>query len=493
MSLHAIDPQPAPAGGESGPAGGALGAVADLHRRARLENFPVASRLVDSAARQHLMALYGYARLVDEAGDAGFGDRDRLLDGIAAQVATLFAGGTPEDPVIAALAPTVAAANLPAEPFHALIEANRRDQSVVRYEFFDDLLGYCDLSANPVGELVLRLFGALSPETKAWSDRICTGLQLVEHWQDIAEDMEAGRVYLPQEDLRRFGVFEFELAGHEASEPFRRMMAFEVARSRGMLEEGLPLIAALTGEARLAVAAYLAGGLAALDALEAAGYDVLAARPRASVPQRAAETLRVLSRAQNPTPATAGRVMAPPTEPVAAAYSRCLEIARTEARNFFFGIRLLPADRRQALAAVYALARRIDDIGDSTLPAGEKLARLQAVRGQVDALAAGAEPPGDDPVLCALADAATRLPIPLPAFGELIDGVETDVVPTAFESYADLLVYCRRVAGSVGRLSLGTFDTDDRPRAEILADDLGIALQLTNILRDVAEDLATGR
>ncbi|MGH2716985.1 MAG: squalene synthase HpnC, partial [Actinomycetota bacterium] len=295
MSLHVIDPRPRAAGNAPGSPSGpraALGVVDELRQRAKLENFPVASRFLDSEVRQHLMALYGYARLVDEAGDAGFGDRERLLDGIAEQLGMLFDGRAPDDPVIAALAPTVAAAGLPREPFLALIEANRRDQRIVRYETFEDLIGYCELSANPVGELVLRLFHSLTPQTKEWSDRICSGLQLVEHWQDIAEDMEAGRVYVPQEDLRRFGVFEFELEGDEASEPFRKMMAFEVARARSMLEEGLPLIGELTGEARLAVAAYLAGGLAALDALEAAHYDVLGARPKASVPARAAETLK---------------------------------------------------------------------------------------------------------------------------------------------------------------------------------------------------------
>ncbi len=499
MTLHVVDPRPASAAGDPGAVAGAraaLGMPADLSRRARLENFPVASRFLDSGMRQHLLALYGYARLVDQAGDAAFGDRDQLLDGIAAQLAKLFDGGTPDDPVIAALGPTVAEANLPPEPFLALIEANRRDQRIVRYESFDELLGYCQLSANPVGELVLRLFGALTPETKDWSDRICSGLQLAEHWQDVAEDYRAGRIYLPQEDLRRFGVFEFELDSDEASEPFRRMMAFEVARARTMLEGGLPLIAELTGEARLAVAAYLAGGLAALDALEEAGFDVLGARPRASVPKRATETLRVLARAQAPPPATAGRMVEAPTDPVLAAYDHCLEITRTEARNFFFGIRLLPPDRKRALAAVYALARRIDDIGDSTLPPEEKMAGLEKVRDQVAVLLAGHPgngTTGDDPVLDALADAATRLPIPLAAFGELIDGVESDVVPSAFESYADLLVYCRRAAGSIGRLALGTFDAADRARAETLADDLGIALQMTNILRDIVEDFANGR
>jgi phytoene synthase len=175
-----------------------------------------------------------------------------------------------------------------------------------------------------------------------------------------------------------------------------------------------------------------------------------------------------------------------------AAYRRCEEITWNAARNFAYGIRLLPPAKRQALAAVYAFARRIDDIGDGPLPASDKLAALGQVRASLCALAAG-RPDGSDPVLVALADAAGRFAIPLAAFGELIEGCEADVRGTSYRTFDDLLHYCRCVAGSVGRLSLGVFGTSD-PRAAVpLADSLGVALQLTNILRDIAEDYAHGR
>ena len=190
---------------------------------------------------------------------------------------------------------------------------------------------------------------------------------------------------------------------------------------------------------------------------------------------------------------------------VAVAYEHCEQVTRTEARNFSYGIRLLPPDKRRALSAVYAFARRIDDIGDGTLPAPEKLARLEDTRAALGTLTGGPDagapdagaPDGSgregDPVLVALGDAASRFPIPLHAFGELIDGCAADVRGTSYQTFDDLLYYCRCVAGSIGRLSLGVFGAADQRQAEPLADALGVALQLTNILRDIREDHGNGR
>jgi phytoene synthase len=175
-----------------------------------------------------------------------------------------------------------------------------------------------------------------------------------------------------------------------------------------------------------------------------------------------------------------------------AAYRRCEEITWSEARNFSYGIRLLPPPKRQALAAVYAFARRIDDIGDGDMPAPDKLTALAGARATVTALTSG-QPDESDPVQVALADSAARYPIPLAAFGELIDGCEADVRGTSYRTFDDLLHYCRCVAGSIGRLSLGVFGTRDADAAVPLADSLGVALQLTNILRDIAEDYRNGR
>jgi phytoene synthase len=176
---------------------------------------------------------------------------------------------------------------------------------------------------------------------------------------------------------------------------------------------------------------------------------------------------------------------------VAEAYATCVDITRREAGNFYYGIRLLPAEKRAALCAVYALARRIDDIGDGDLPAEEKVAGLAGVRASVRALAAGDD--GGDPVLAAVGDAAARHPIPLEAFEEIVDGAEADVTGRRYATFDELVWYCRCVAGSVGRLCLGVFGSTDGTRAPALADSLGIGLQQTNILRDVREDLLTGR
>ncbi len=170
------------------------------------------------------------------------------------------------------------------------------------------------------------------------------------------------------------------------------------------------------------------------------------------------------------------------------AYAVCEEITRTEARNFSYGIRLLPGSKRRALSAVYALSRRIDDIGDEPGETSAKRSQLAEVRAQVGDLDAQT-----DPVLVAVADAARRFPLPLQAFVELVDGVEADVVGTAYDTFEELVGYCRLVAGTVGRLCLGVYGAADLARASVLADDLGVALQQTNVLRDVREDLLGGR
>jgi 15-cis-phytoene synthase len=173
------------------------------------------------------------------------------------------------------------------------------------------------------------------------------------------------------------------------------------------------------------------------------------------------------------------------------AYRECERITWSQARNFAYGIRLLPPAKRRALAVTYAFARRIDDIGDGTLPAEQKIAALEAARGQILDLS---QPPADDPVLLALADVERNFPVPMAAFGELIDGCVADVRGTSYQTVDDLLYYCRCVAGSIGRLSLGIFGTShDGAAAAELADSLGVALQLTNILRDIREDHQNGR
>jgi squalene synthase HpnC len=264
--------------------------------RAATENFPVASRLLPTRLRTHLLAISGFARLVDELGDEVSGDRLEALDWLSAELDRAFAD-TATHPLLRALAPTIAACELPREPFERLIEANRVDQRVHSYETWAQLLGYCHLSADPVGELVLYVFGAASAERIARSNAVCTALQLTEHWQDIREDLSHGRVYLPLEDLARQGCTIEDLAAPQVGERLRRVLALEAARTAELFREGDRLVASLHGWPRLAVAGYAGGGRAALEAIALAGYEVLALSPRPTPRRRLGAIVRVLIRA----------------------------------------------------------------------------------------------------------------------------------------------------------------------------------------------------
>ncbi|HEY5344696.1 MAG TPA: squalene synthase HpnC [Solirubrobacteraceae bacterium] len=254
---------------------------AEVMAQAGSENFPVASRLLPRRQRRHLLAIYGFARLVDEIGDESSGDREAALRWIAEDLDRAYLGQA-RHPLLVTLASTVRACGLPREPFERLIEANRRDQRVARYATWSELLGYCELSANPVGELVLGVFGLADAERVGLSDAVCTALQVVEHLQDVAEDLACGRIYLPGEDRERFGVSEAALAAPHASAAVRALIAHEAHRAALLLDTGQALVNTLRGRPRLAVAAFVAGGRAALGAIAAAGYDVLAGPPRAS-------------------------------------------------------------------------------------------------------------------------------------------------------------------------------------------------------------------
>jgi phytoene synthase len=244
----------------------------------------------------------------------------------------------------------------------------------------------------------------------------------------------------------------------------------------------------LRGRAALAVALFVAGGRAALAAIEQADYDVLSAQPRPGRGLRAkmlVETLRGAGiRVGNPA-RSRSRSRSRIRTPLDDAYRHCEAITRTRAGNFYYGIRLLPAEKRLAMCAVYAFAREVDDIGDGPEPPERKREQLAALR-------AGLAGQGASPVVVATADAERRFGLPHDALEDLVAGVEMDVRGERYETFEELLLYCRRVAGTIGRLCLAIFGSAD-PRAPALAEDLGVALQLTNILRDVREDLGLGR
>jgi squalene synthase HpnC len=272
---------------------------ATLHK-ATAENFPVAPRFLPRAWRDDLLAVYGYARLVDDIGDGDLApggadalllgldaeraeDRGALLDALAADLDRVFADcRVPRHPLLRALLPTVRRAGLTPEPFRDLLEANRMDQRVHRYADAGALLRYCELSANPVGRLVLAITGTTTPERVRRSDAICTALQIIEHLQDTAEDLARGRIYLPATELARFRVSEEDLAAPSANASVRALVAAQAAWARRLLDEGAPLVGSVHGRLRLLLAGFVGGGRAALAAVAAARYDVLAGTPRPS-------------------------------------------------------------------------------------------------------------------------------------------------------------------------------------------------------------------
>jgi squalene synthase HpnC len=265
--------------------------------RAQTENFPVASRVLPRAARAHLLAIYGYARLVDELGDTAEGDRLAALDWLEGELDAAFEGRAGH-PLLIRLTPTLRECGLRREPFMRLIEANRLDQRRTRYASWEELRAYCRLSADPVGELVLEVLGQSSPERIELSDRICTALQLTEHCQDVGEDHRAGRIYLPLEDLERFGCSIDELSEPHSGPALRAVVGFEVSRARALFDEGAPLIGELRGRARFAIAAFVAGGRAALDALERTDLDVLRGPPPVGRMRLLASMARTLASSQ---------------------------------------------------------------------------------------------------------------------------------------------------------------------------------------------------
>lgn len=258
------------------------------------------SLLAPRGLRTHLAVVYAFCRAVDDLGDEGrlppglnWGGSNELsasqaarprarlalLDGFERDLESAWRGQA-ERPLFIALAATVAEFELPIDPFRRLIEANRMDQRTTRYATYDDLVQYCEHSATPVGRIVLGLYGIRDDEAGRLSDATCTALQLANFWQDVKRDLAMGRVYLPQEDMARFGVAETDLAQSSGSGAVRRLLRFEVERARTLFGEGLPLLDRVPGHLRVDLALFSRGGLAILDKIERQGYDTISRRPQ---------------------------------------------------------------------------------------------------------------------------------------------------------------------------------------------------------------------
>ena len=438
-----------------------------IDARARGENFPVVSMLAPRQARPHLRAIYGFARLVDNLGDEAHGDRMVLLDELEREL-----DGPPGTEIMRRVHETIEACSLPLESFRRLIEANRIDQRKIRYASWEEVREYCTYSADPVGRLVLGVYGrAGEEELVRMSDSVCTGLQLVNFLQDPPRDLALGRVYLPQNDLARFGVQDDDLAGPLTDEvaallAVRRRSCSKPPRGRASTREGAPRT---SRDVRRALRARRSRG---------------ARRARARRLGRVHRPARSDEMDVRP-PCRSGAL--PPVN-TRQAYAETDRITRETARNFAWGIRVLPrpetTGHRRPLR-IRTTGRRPRRPGG----AGPRRARGLAVRCD-EALPA---PQDGDAILVALADAMSRYPIPAESLVDLVDGALMDCDRNRYESWDELREYCRRVAGAVGVACAAVYEPSSWEAARPRAQTLGLALQQINIMRDVAEDWTLGR
>ncbi len=475
------------------------------------ENFHVVSWLLPRRLRRHFYNVYAYCRWADDLGDE-VGDTTRaleLLDWWESELDLCYAG-QPSHPVFVALAPTIREFDIPAQPFRDLLAAFRQDQTVHRYATWDGVLAYCRYSANPVGRLVLYLCGYRDPERQRLSDATCTALQLANFWQDVSRDLDKGRIYIPVDALERHGLQTSDIEARLFDKRYAELMRDLIARTRQLFAEGRPLASMLARRLSIDIELFSRGGLAVLDAIESSGYNTLAARPSIGGPQRLLLFGRTLAGRMLPaarsgksvkdsTAETAANVAGPVSDGAAVerSYEQCRQVARKAASNFYYAFYMLPRPKRDALCAIYAFMRLVDDASDSpTASADEtsglvlKRAALSRWRALLDECAVGNT--AGHFILPAFADAIRRYGIPSRYFHDLISGAEMDLLETNYATFESLQEYCYRVAGTVGLTCIHIFGFQDDHAPE-LAERLGIAFQLTNILRDVRSDLEMGR
>ncbi len=452
------------------------------------ENFTVGSWLLPRYLRRHIAAIYAFARTADDFADEGGLDPAQRLHQLREweqQLDAAFAGKA-EGPIFIALADTAERFRIPAQPFRQLLQAFRRDVEFQPFPTFAALRDYCRCSADPVGRLILYLFGYDDAERQQLSDQICTGLQLANFWQDVGKDAAAGRIYIPTEDLERFGCSAADIHRGVPTAALRRLFAFEVDRTRTLLRDGLQLSARVDRRLAREVSLFAWGGLSVLDKIEATQFDVFR-RPTLSRFEKLSLVVRAAAggvagnlRGATPLPARPRQLKE--------AYAYCRDITRRSSSNFYYAFRLLAPERREALFAVYAFCRFVDDIADDE-SRGDPAALLARWRNELEAAYAGSP---THPIGCALADAVRRFPLDKQHFLDLIRGVEMDLTRRRYATFDELYEYCYLVASTVGLLCITIFGARFSS-ARDYAIDLGIAFQLTNILRDIDEDARRGR
>jgi squalene synthase HpnC len=483
------------------------------------ENFNVASWLLPKQLHQHFYNLYAYCRWADDLGDE-IPTKERALELLNwwEQELNECYEARPSHPVFIALRETVVAKDVPKYPFADLLKAFRQDQMVKRYKNWDGVLDYCVYSANPVGRLVLYLCGYRDRERQALSDATCTALQLANFWQDVSRDLDIGRIYIPMDRAAAHGLTEQDIEERKFDERYVALMKELIARTRELFAQGRPLSRMVDGKLSVDLEMFSRGGVAVLDSIEAQGYDTLHQRPSVSKGKQ----FRLLGRAVlahlRKRPASVTTISRPtsngPQQPagkstadVAASYEECHRIARDAHSNFYPAFFLLPKPKRDAIVALYAFMRLIDDVSDEGADLAEKQRGLAKWRAALDQAITGEEQvfdgnaamvspretlAGASDVLPALVDTIQRYKMPSRYLHDLLSGAEMDLTIQVYPSFERLKEYCYRVAGTVGLTCTHIFGFRDS-KALDLAEKLGLAFQLTNIIRDVREDYALGR
>ena len=471
------------------------------------ENFNVVSWLLPKELHQHFYNVYAYCRWADDLGDE-IPDTARaleLLDWWESELALCYEG-KPSHPIFIALRQTILEKDIPKQPFADLLKAFRQDQTTKRYETWDAMIGYCLYSANPVGRLVLYLCGYRDLTRQLLSDATCTALQLANFWQDVSRDLEKGRIYVPLDVAAQHGVSENEIVNRQFSERYISLMKDLILRSRQLFEKGYPLAKMVDGRLSVDLEMFSRGGMAVLDAIETRGYDTLNHRPSIGK----AKQVRLLGRAivshalSRRSPSELAAVSAQPAAPqsatnanIEASYAACHQIARSAHSSFYPAFFLLPKQKRDGIVALYAFNRLVDDVADEGNDLVAKQRNLAKWRTALDETVNVAGPSVSAPkhapeTLPALVDTIRRYNIPTRYLHDLISGAEMDLTIKTYPTFDRLREYCYRVAGTVGVTCTHIFGFRDQ-RALDLAEKLGLAFQLTNIIRDVREDFSLGR
>ncbi len=478
------------------------------------ENFAVVSWLLPKSLHQHFYNVYAYCRWADDLGDE-IPNTDRALELLNWWESELHYcyDGRPLHPVFVALRETVVAKNIPEQPFADLLKAFRQDQVVKRYHSWQSMIDYCTNSANPVGRLVLYLCGYRDEYRQRLSDATCTALQLANFWQDVSRDLEKGRIYIPLDVAALHGVSESDILMRRFNDGYVHLMKDLICRTRELFAVGAELPKLVDGRLSVDLDMFSRGGQAILDAIEAMGYDTLHVRPVVTKGKQVqllagavfSKLTSASAVAQGANVDSVGAQLHP--EGRAESYETCNDVAKAANSNFYYAFYLLPKPKRNALAALYAFNRLVDDVADEGAQLPAKQHGLAMWRAELDKAVAGVDRRFDGnaalathnsvsaeaaAILPALADTLERYKIPTRYLHDLISGAEMDLTIQTYPTFERLKEYCYRVAGTVGLTCTHVFGFRDS-RAIDLAEKLGLAFQLTNIIRDVHEDYAVGR